>query len=69
MKCIREWRVRRIKVALAGLKAKYDATMNLVGRCKSLPGGLVQDIQDFSQQIAEKEELLRQLGDRPEDER
>jgi hypothetical protein len=55
--------MRRAQRRLAGLKAKLSAVRELVKLCREyVPGALVLDMRDIPQEIAEVEELLRQLA-------
>jgi hypothetical protein len=57
------WRTRRAQRKLAGLKAKLAAVRELVNLCREeVPGTLVLNMQNIPQEIAEVEELLRQLA-------
>jgi hypothetical protein len=61
-KLLRDWRIRRAQRKLAGLKAKYAAVRELVGISNEwVPGTLVTDMRALPSEIAEVEELLRQL--------
>jgi len=60
-KYLRDWRIRRAQRRLAGLKAKYAAVRELVKSCRGDPGMLVLDMRSLPGEIAEVEELLRQL--------
>ena len=60
---LRAWRIRRTKRKLAGLRAELTATKGLVNLCDGdVPGALVIDMQSIPREIAELEELLKQLG-------
>jgi hypothetical protein len=62
IKYLRDWRIRRAQRRLAGLKAKYAAVRALVELCyEKVPGALVRDMRILPGEIAEVEELLRQL--------
>ena len=60
---LRAWRIRRIKRKLAGLRAELTATQELVKLCfEDVPGSLVIEMRSIPCEIAELEELLKQLG-------
>lgn len=60
---LRNWRMRRAERRLAGLKAKYAATREMVAACeKTVPGALVVDMCELPRKIAEVEVLLKQLA-------
>ena len=60
---LKAWRTRRAQRKLAGLKAKLAAVRELAQLCREdVPGTLVLDMRDIPQEIAEVEELLRQLA-------
>ena len=62
-RALRGWRIRRAQREVVGLRARLDATRELVRICKrTVPGALVLDMQRLPQRIAEVEELLRQLA-------
>lgn len=60
------WKRRRLnaaKVSLAGYEAKLKQTKDLLCRpnVSTIPGAVVADMQEFSQQIAKLQERIRQL--------
>ena len=60
---LRAWRIRRTKRKLAGLRAELTATQGLVKLCfGEVPGALVIEMRSIPREIAELEELLKQLG-------
>ena len=57
-----EWRRRRIEVKIAGLTAKLKATREIFNACAgTVPGGIVIDMRDIPQRIAELETRAKQL--------
>lgn len=61
MNAIRQWRIHKIDIRLAGLKAKLQALKELANETTTIPGGLVMNLRDLPQEIAELEERKRQL--------
>ena len=58
----RKYRLRKIEITLAGLRAKLTASQKLADQAQSIPGGIVIDLQNIPQRIAELEKLKEQLA-------
>ena len=60
--CLTRWRLNRIDVKLAGLRAQLEATQKLINISSSkIPGILAMDLQVLPMQIAELEERRKQI--------
>ena len=61
-KIIKEWRERRSHRKLMGLYARLKAVRELAESCaERIPGGLVYELCDLPQRIAEVEATLAEL--------
>ena len=53
--------IRRIECAIAGKKARMEATQRLIDSMERMPGRLVLELIELPQQIAELETRLKHL--------